>query len=326
MTAARLHKTSSVVDLERGERTSLARVTPRHHRHVDLLGQRVRLAEQGTSGRRHERASGACVAFVSGGTSSASGVHVEHRVQQMEQVAIRHPEHEDEQPGNEQRPKRGQQAGPRSRQREQHDQRDRRGHAGDDHRRARQAFRGDADLVTEPCPERDDDVARSDDVQRGREDHHGGEHRDEQPHPPHEQPERQPGQHREHDRSEICGDQDGQRANEGHGDEKPEQRHDLDPRIETLQQPFVGCGVLGEQRFAHHPRGAVECLGDVVALAPATDASARAETDLALEQPGGRRCRRHARAETRDHVSRRGLVVACPRRSWRDPSVVAAAA
>ena len=79
----------------------------------------------------------------------------------------------------------------------------------------------------------------------------------------------------------------GNRAHERAGGHESEQRHELDPRIESLQQTRRRRDLLGEDRPADQIRRALHRLRHEAALAAAPDAAARAETDLRRQQPVG---------------------------------------
>ena len=68
-------------------------------------------------------------------------------------------------------------------------------------------------------------------------------------------------------------------------DQQAEQRHDLDARVDLLQQAVLRGDVLAEHRLAHHARGAAQGLLDEAALLALADAPARAQRDLACHEP-----------------------------------------
>ena len=145
-------------DAEGLQRPRVAVVAAGEHRQVHLVRQRVRLAEQraGRGGdepppRAPRRRRGSTVRDVAG------GVHVRHRAEEVEQVAVGHAEHEDEHLRHAQRPQRGEEARPRGGEGQEHDQRDRDRDPDDDDRRAVQPLRGEPDLVAEPGAEGHDD-------------------------------------------------------------------------------------------------------------------------------------------------------------------------
>ena len=80
-------------------------------------------------------------------------------------------------------------------------------------------------------------------------------------------------------------------VNERGDDDEDEQGDDLDARVEALQQAGLGGGVVGEDRPAHEVRRATQRLGDVAALGPPADATARAQSDLAAQEPVGSEAR-----------------------------------
>ncbi len=93
------------------------------------------------------------------------------------------------------------------------------------------------------------------------------------------------------ERGGVGRDQHRQVAHERHGDEQAEQRDDLHPWVEPLQQARLCRGVLGEHGLRHDAGARVHGLRDVAALAAPADAATRAQPDLGLEQPRRRRLR-----------------------------------
>src|SRR5262249_2844804 len=95
-------------DLEAGERAGRAGEPSGDHGLVDLLGEGVGLAEQGARTRRDEPPPLADIALVVADAARLPRrVHVGHRVEQQEQVPVRHPDDEDEDLRNEQGAQRG---------------------------------------------------------------------------------------------------------------------------------------------------------------------------------------------------------------------------
>ena len=97
-------------------------VTTRQHRLVYLLRERVRLAEQRATRRGDERASPRGVRIAADRARLARGVHVGDAVEEVEHVAVGHPENQHEHAGHEERPQRREQPAPPGGERQQDDQ------------------------------------------------------------------------------------------------------------------------------------------------------------------------------------------------------------
>ena len=238
----------------------------------------------------------------------AGRVHVVDRREQVEQVAVRHRQHEDHRRRHPQRPQRRQQSRPRRREGEEHDERDRHRDPHHDEAGRLEPFGGEPDAVRRTTSPSGTtivpgvirfSVAGSTTI--------AGEDRHEQPHPGEEEPEREAARQRERDRSDVHRAEHRDRLQERGDDHQAEEGHDLDPRVESLQQAGTAGDVVGEHRAPDEVRDAAERLGHETALAPLPDASARAQPDLAVQQPVGREPGRRAgrRAHTRRALRRR---------------------
>ena len=99
--------------------------------------------------------------------------------------------------------------------------------------------------------------------------------------------ERQPRRGGEHERRRVHARRStGMLSDERGRDEQAEQRQQLHPRVEALQQAGPRGHVVGEHRLAHQDADAADASWlDEAALPPLADAPARAQADLARQQP-----------------------------------------
>ena len=297
----------------------------RGHRLVDLFGQGVRLAQQSPGGRGDELASRLVVLDRADRPCAPGLVHVRHRAEEQEDVAVGHPHDQDEHPGHAERAERCKELDPRGGQGEQNYQRDGQRHAADDETCGRKPLGGDSDLGALPGPQRDHDLAGGDDRQRGGQHDDPGEDRHEEPDPLDEEPHGHVRDRRDHQGECVRRQQHLDVADHRCGDQQGKQAEQFHPRVDALEQPGSLGDVLAEHDLTQQPGAAVEGLLDETALLALPDAPAGAHRHLPLQQPrrgpGGRLRRRRwvgdggsrlegGHAVVRDSASRRSAVAA----------------
>ena len=273
---------------ERLQGLHVAAEAPRDHRLMDLLRQCMGLAEESAGGGRNELARSLVVLDRADRASPAGLVHVGNRAQEQEDVAVGHADDEDEHLRDPQGSQGSQEFHPGRREREQHDEGDRQRDARDDQPCGGESLGGDADGLSLPGPQGNDDVAGGDEGEGRRQHNDSGEDRHEQPYALDEEADRH-GRDVRHDEGEgVDDEQDDDVAHHRGRDEQDDQADELGARVDALQEPLAVGDVLAEHHLPQQARAAVERLLDEAALLALPDAPAWTHRHLPLQEPGGR--------------------------------------